>query len=117
MKAYHAEIDNVKLISVNAKYCKAGILSSKYRKCKQDLTTAFAFFITDGMLSGPLSMKIDLTCYGRADYDNFLKVIGDSLQLAGVIEDDYMIEECHIRKRPQKRGRMEKLIIDIREVE
>lgn len=47
-----------------------------------------------------------LTQFARSDWDNLCKVLQDSIVAHGIITDDRMIVEAHVRKFPAKQDRI-----------
>ena len=60
----------------------------------------------------PLRMEVELYTCRHQDNDSCLKILQDTLQLAGVYEDDYWIFELNIKNFKVKKPE-EKLVVEI----
>lgn len=94
-------LNNIKIPSLNHKhFIKKGrmILSKEYREFQKLLF----YTIKKGYIESPYRLWIELETY--LDFDNCLKNICDSLEKAGVIDNDMNIHEIKITKTPIRRG-------------
>ncbi len=91
------------------------ILNSKYRKCKNDLILLMRSQLPDNYKSIDSNLPITVAVHTYKDIDNVQKIIFDSMQLAGVIDNDRLIEDIRIVKFPVKRGKPDRIEIFIEE--
>ena len=54
----------------------------------------------------PLSVLIEASASRRRDIDNLVKPTLDMLQVAGVIRDDRMVDDCRVVRTPGSTGDM-----------
>lgn len=104
-----------KLAGINKKYIsKTFVLSKEYRQLKSDL----AMIAKENYL-GKEQLKTDvivqIIIWTNKDIDACIKIILDSIELAGVIENDKQVKEIQIVKKETKRSEQEKLIVLIGE--
>lgn len=111
---YHVKLNDIKLCSVNERYTKNMHLSKKYRQCRNELIMLFRSIKGAGEkpLSGDIGMVI--ICEQYADIDNYLKVILDSCEKAGLVDNDSNITDLHVLKTRTKRGAMNNLEVILR---
>ena len=105
---------DTKLCSINQKYFVVNgrnILSTKYRQVKAYLTDHFSIFDQDELPSKPY--KITIAGKHFADLDAFIKIIFDSLEGAGVIENDKYVTKLIYKKTPAQRGGNEEYFIRV----
>ena len=104
------DIDNILLASINRKYrvSQAGgkwILTRQYRDMKKLLTMVSK----KGRLDPPY--RIDIQMQTFIDIDNPVKCIQDSLQAAGIIDDDMNVLQLNVTKQPLPKGQPGRLVV------
>lgn len=108
------DISEIKIASINGKYDKMRsgrlYLSPKYRSFKDELV----YRCRATRIKPPYAVTIDI--HTATDIDNAIKVILDSLQIKGVIDDDKNVMHLTVKKTHIKRGRMGKVIVDVEEI-
>jgi Holliday junction resolvase RusA-like endonuclease len=111
---YHIKISEINLCSVNDRYTKGFYLSKKYKKCRDNLVLLFKSIKAPGEkpLTGNIGMVV--ICEQYADIDNYLKVILDSCEKAGLIDNDGNITDLHVLKTRAKKGALNNMEIILR---
>ena len=109
-------IDNIKIVSENRRlgYSKHGAyLTSEYRKCKEYIIDSLRSQYLDAPIE--IQNKLIILKYHvnpLKDVDNCTKLIFDSMQDAGIIDNDRHIEKYLVVKIPTK-AKTDTLKIDI----
>ncbi len=85
-------------------------LNPAYRKCKESMT---ATFLGRVMVYGDVHLEIRMKIGVLMDSDALLKVIFDSLQAAGVLENDRQIRSYNVRRENRKREEPDSLEIEV----
>jgi Holliday junction resolvase RusA-like endonuclease len=98
-------LDNVKFASLNKKYYGNFGLTKEYREFKKLLILS----AKKGLIKPNYDMTIRVSMY--QDIDNIIKPIMDSLETAGIIDNDKNVLSIDIFKLPIKRGQLGKLEI------
>ena len=113
-------LTDIKLISDNERIqpSKRGVFvaSKAYRDCKKMLTEYFNLMAIKQGIRNPLkevSIYYKITTY--KDMSNLFKIINDSLEKAGVIENDRYILKMVAEKVPIKRGQPDSLVLGVYE--
>lgn len=83
------------------------LLSNKYRKCKEDVAKC----AVGGNIKNASVVKIWINTY--KDIDATCKLILDSLQEKGIIDNDSQILELHIYKTVGKKGKDDKIKVEV----
>lgn len=106
------ELQDVKLTGINSKYIsKRYVLSSGYRKTKELIKDSC---VDIPKIEGNFKLKVILTTY--KDIDALIKPIMDSIEDAGIIENDRYCLGLNVIKYPGKRGGLESLEVYIEEI-
>ena len=91
------------LVSINNKFVSRSFRPTKaFSQCKAMLISEFTNHDEQDRPQRPY--KLTIKSYQFADGDNYIKMISDSLEKAGVIENDKYIEKYDVTKFPIKRG-------------
>ena len=89
--------------STTGKMYPSKILSKVYRDCMKDLIKIMRSQIPDGWKPSE-NVVVEIFVHTYKDTWNFLKIIGESLEGAGVVTNDRYITTSLIVKYPIKRG-------------
>ena len=100
--------DNKRMIPVirmskTGKMYPAKVLNPEYRDCMKDLITIMRPQIPPGWKPSN-NIVVEIFAHTYKDTWNFLKIIGESLEAAGVVTNDRYITTSLIVKFPVKRG-------------
>jgi Holliday junction resolvase RusA-like endonuclease len=104
------DLKNIHLVSLNRGYkrCKnAFYTSDSYKDFKQLLVMS----CRKGRIEPPYAVEISIEAYN--DIDACIKIILDSLQQAGVIDNDKHVMKLNVTKQPTKRGQAGDLIVKV----